>query len=458
MKSLACCFFLRSQPLPAVVAAWAMFTGLASAEKLIIQNGSFDAGKKYWKGDGEVVTLKEDGNRVGQIEADERRLKHLSIEFEMGDLTVLEIRFRARFLGGAGRVRLKVETGSGAVMNGYDLPPDGSWKDLTMTYDRKPGIKKFYAVFQALLGKGVVQIDDVWAGAPGTAPTDPRSTVIIPAKPTTPPVKPVPMEKAVAVKPLRQGGINPQEATKEKPFENSLGMKFVPVPGANLLFCIHETRWKDYAEYAQAVPGIDSKWRNQIFGTFPPSERPGDLPVVHVSWEDAAAFCKWLSEREKKTYRLPTDREWSLAVDLGGKEQWSNSDTPESVSKDQNEFPWGTAWPPPPGVGNYSDESQKALALQPGGRFLDGYDDSFPAIAPVMSFAPNQCGLYDLGGNVWEWVEDWWSDAKSHRVSRGGSWLDGGRGNALSSARNHNPPEKRYPNTGFRPVLILHAR
>lgn len=198
MKSLACCFFLRSLPLPAVVAAWAMFTGLASAEKLIIQNGSFDAGKKYWKGDGEVVTLKEDGNRVGQIEADERRLKHLSIEFEMGDLTVLEIRFRARFLGGAGRVRLKIETGSGAVMNGYDLPPDGSWKDLTMTYDRKPGIKKFYAVFQALLGKGVVQIDDVWAGAPGTAPTDPRSTVIIPAKPTTPPVKPVPMEKAVA--------------------------------------------------------------------------------------------------------------------------------------------------------------------------------------------------------------------------------------------------------------------
>lgn len=243
-------------------------------------------------------------------------------------------------------------------------------------------------------------------------------------------------------------------ATKEKPFENSLGMKFVPVRGTNLLFCIHETRWKDYSEYAKANPGIDGSWQSQNSTGFQVSNRSEEHPAVCVSWDEATAFCKWLSEKEKKTYRLPTDREWSIAVGLGRKEKWRKADTPESIEKDQSEFPWGTGWPPPKGEGNYSDQSRKAKAPGSGAKYIDAYDDGHPTTAPVMSFKPNEFGLYDMGGNVWEWVEDWWNEAKTDRVWRGGSWVDFVRNIMLSSFRGHGAPDTRGNNRGFRVVLV----
>src|SRR5690606_36612881 len=96
-------------------------------------------------------------------------------------------------------------------------------------------------------------------------------------------------------------------ATKEQPFENSLGMKLVPVPGTEVLFCIHETRWKDYAAYAAENPGIRGGWKDQGFDGFTIAERAEEHPVAHVNWEDARAFCAWLSKKEGRTYRLPTD-------------------------------------------------------------------------------------------------------------------------------------------------------
>jgi formylglycine-generating enzyme required for sulfatase activity len=247
--------------------------------------------------------------------------------------------------------------------------------------------------------------------------------------------------------------VTPATATKEKPFVNSLGMRFVPVEGTDVLFCVHETRWKDYTEYARANPDIDSKWEDQTLDGFRLVDRSEDHPVVNVSWEDAVTFCKWLSEKENKAYRLPTDREWSAAVGLGRKEKWRRDDTPESVDKDQNEFPWGTDWPPPKGAGNYSDESRKAKAPNPNAQYLDGYDDGFPTTAPVMSFKPNEFGLYDLGGNVWEWVDDWWSEAKTQRVLRGGSWAFQFRPRLLSSHRNSSVPDFQDRHQGFRVVL-----
>jgi len=86
-------------------------------------------------------------------------------------------------------------------------------------------------------------------------------------------------------------------ATKGKPFVNSLGMKFVPVPGTDILMCIHETRRKDYAIYATGHSDVDDTWKNPtVKGK--PLIQTDDHPAVMVSWSDADAFCSWLSTKE----------------------------------------------------------------------------------------------------------------------------------------------------------------
>ena len=122
---------------------------------------------------------------------------------------------------------------------------------------------------------------------------------------------------------------------------NTLGMKFVSVPGTDVLFCIHETRYKDYAAYAAETQGSDGTWQDQRADRYTLTDRPEDHPVVKVSWEDAQKFCEWLSEKEGKTYRLPTDREWSHAVGIGPDEKWTKDGTPATVTQSKTDFPWG---------------------------------------------------------------------------------------------------------------------
>ena len=247
-------------------------------------------------------------------------------------------------------------------------------------------------------------------------------------------------------------------ATKDAPFENSLGMKFVPVPGTDVLFCIHEVRWKDYEEYAKKTKeSVDSAWKIQSNDGFEITRDAEDHPVTTVNWDDAQKFCKWLSEKGGKTYRLPTDREWSHAVGIGREEDWKADTTPANVFKPQDIFPWGDEWPPPSGAGNYSDASRQAKAPRDDAKYVDGYDDGFPTTAPVMSFEANKYGLFDLGGNVWEWCEDWFSDEQKERVLRGASWCDYERGPLLSSRRYRRTPEIRYNSNGFRVVVVPSA-
>jgi len=214
---------------------------------------------------------------------------------------------------------------------------------------------------------------------------------------------------------------NPLRASKEQAFENSLGMKFVPVPGTDVLFCIHETRWKDYAVYAAEVEGVDGGSRSQTHDGFTPTDRPEDHPVTRVSWEDAQAFCAWLSEKEGRTYRLPTDREWSVAVGLGRLERPRSGDTPESLSgKVADEFPWGKGWPAPEGAGNYSDASRQAKAPRADARYVEGgYDEGFPTTAPVMSFAATSSVSTTQGAMYGEWCEDRVNISNEQRVLRG---------------------------------------
>jgi type II secretory pathway component PulM len=240
------------------------------------------------------------------------------------------------------------------------------------------------------------------------------------------------------------------------PHTNSLGMKFVPVPGTKVLFCIWETRVKDYAAYAAAKSGGDGSWKDPKWENVPvtPSET---WPVVNVSWDDALAFCRWLTDKERKenligseqSYRLLTDAEWSWAVGIGDRETGS---TP----KDKDEklpgvYPWGTAWPPPAGAGNFADATAKRAFSD--WSVIEGYDDGIATTSPVGSYKANPLGIYDLSGNVWEWCEDFSDGQSENHVLRGGCWNNNESRNLLSSNRNNNISDNRSDNDGFRVVL-----
>lgn len=221
-----------------------------------------------------------------------------------------------------------------------------------------------------------------------------------------------------------------------KPWSNSLGMRLMPV--GKVEFAITETRLSDFEAFYRATRFDAGKgWGN-------PGFKQGEShPVVNVSWDDAKAFCKWLTEKERKEglidsktyYRLPTDVEWSLAVGL----QNEPGSTPaERDGRVKGVYPWGNAWPPSIGAGNFADNVSY---------------DRFEKTAPVGSFMANRYGLYDMAGNVWEWCEDWSDSSQKTRVLRGGSWFGYIPGSLFSSYRRHLPPNERRNDHGFRCVL-----
>jgi len=238
---------------------------------------------------------------------------------------------------------------------------------------------------------------------------------------------------------------------KRPSFTNSLGMKFVPVPGTQILMCIHETRRADYAAYAALHPETDLSWQKVTFDGQPVSSQD-DEPAVNVSWDAAQAFCQWLSQKEGRSYRLPTDREWSVAVGIGGREPATGA-TPESLSgKLKDEYPWGNAWPPVHGSGNFADEECHRKC--PSEKTIGGYVDGFPTTSPVMSFPPNALGIHDLSGSAWEWCEDFMNATKTQHVLRGGSWGTSARNALLSSFRGGQPSTRIWRCDGFRCVIV----
>lgn len=233
---------------------------------------------------------------------------------------------------------------------------------------------------------------------------------------------------------------------------NSLGMKFVAVDGIKGLVCIHETRRRDWAAYVSENPAADSGWRGRPNGVALMDEE--NHPVIFVNYPDVDAFCKWLGKKEGRIYRLPDDREWSVAAGLGDREV--ASEAPGSLNqKVPNEYPWGSAWPPPSEAVNLAGSRPEETI--PGLTPIPAFWDGFPTTAPVMSFEPNPVGLYDLGGNVWEMCRDWLDSSHSWRVIRGGSWADQGIGTLLSSSRGRAMPEARQSGVGFRLILEAHS-
>jgi Uncharacterized conserved protein len=214
---------------------------------------------------------------------------------------------------------------------------------------------------------------------------------------------------------------------------------------------------------------------NGQFRRFKPEHRSGivgnhtlDLdnqPVVGITWVEAALYCNWLSEQEglppayekkgetvvavnpmTKGYRLPSDAEWEWAArNTGGGKLLR--------------YPWGDTLPVAPRSGNYADATARLVVQD----VIPDYDDGFAASAPVGKFPPNALGLQDLGGNVAEWVHDYYTvsvdssqtlvdplgpaDGKQH-VIRGASWKQSGVTDLRLSARDFG--EGARNDVGFR--------
>jgi len=134
----------------------------------------------------------------------------------------------------------------------------------------------------------------------------------------------------------------------------------------------------------------------------------GNHPAVMLSWEEATGYCNWLSSKDglppayvfengeivlaspvATGYRLPTEAEWAWVARYSG-------------GGGQRKYPWGDRMPPAEDSGNFADQS--ARAIMPN--VLSNYNDRFAVTAPVGSFQPSPIGVYDLGGNVAEWVND----------------------------------------------------
>jgi serine/threonine protein kinase/formylglycine-generating enzyme required for sulfatase activity len=225
---------------------------------------------------------------------------------------------------------------------------------------------------------------------------------------------------------------------------NSLGMKFVPV--GDVEFSVYLVRRKDFEAFSKATNLKPEHWRNPGF------EQSPDHPVVNVTWKEADAFCKWLTEKERKSgllktndfYRLPTDSEWSKAVGLPAE----SGATPEDRDmRIEDVYPWGTQWPPPAGAGNFAGE--ETVTELP----IEGYNDKFPNTSPVGAFRANAAGLYDMGGNVWQWVQDSFDGSGPAKTLRGGSWYNGAiKMSLLSSCRIKSSAETINDTYGFRIV------
>jgi formylglycine-generating enzyme required for sulfatase activity len=180
-------------------------------------------------------------------------------------------------------------------------------------------------------------------------------------------------------------------------------------------------------------------------------EQQDDHPVVNVSWNDAIAFCKWLTAKERMKFRLPTEAEWEYACRAGTTTRYYFGDDPSELVQ----------------AGNVYDYTLAKKLGHPQWEEFKPYDDGFAFTSPVDQFKANPFGLYDIHGNAATWCADWFSPfyyAKSPtadpqgpetpgmRVVRGGSWIYIPL-YARSAYRVAYRPSHRDGNIGFRVVL-----
>jgi formylglycine-generating enzyme required for sulfatase activity len=176
------------------------------------------------------------------------------------------------------------------------------------------------------------------------------------------------------------------------------------------------------------------------------------LPVVHVSFEDASAYARWLSAQTGERYRLPSEAEFEYVLRAG------NADA----------YPWGDEAPKKV-VGNLAGDGDLSTVSRRWGNAIPGYRDAFWGPAPVRNFAVERFGTYDMVGNVSEWTQDCWHESYQRAPVDGSAWVNPGcpmrtvRGaswassleQVRSAARTPMAPDSSSARLGFRVVREL---
>jgi formylglycine-generating enzyme required for sulfatase activity len=140
-------------------------------------------------------------------------------------------------------------------------------------------------------------------------------------------------------------------------------------------------------------------------------EAEDDEPVVHVSWNDATAYVKWLARGTGKPYRLPSEAEFEYALRGGASSQyWWGNGSPQRV------------------VENLTGDGDESRSRRSWTVAFENYSDGYWGPAPVGSFARNAYGLYDISGNVAEWVADCWHETYIRAPADGTAWINPGCG------------------------------
>ncbi len=259
-----------------------------------------------------------------------------------------------------------------------------------------------------------------------------------------------PQEQAIAETSATPRQVSPeQQAAAEKlglpvVITNSIGVKLVLIPAGEFMMGAPQNNADRIADsgpqhrvritkpFYLGLYEVSRKEYDAVTGSNPSSFKPDDLPIQNVNWEQSVEFCRKLSAREDRMYRLPTEAEWEYACRCGHTTRYSFGDEPGPLA-DHGWF----------------------------------RENSAGTVHSVGKKLPSAWGLFDMHGNLWEWCLDWYGEdyyAKSpmddpsgpatgfDRVGRGGSWDD--HASELGAAfRCFGPPSKRYPITGFRLAL-----
>ena len=230
----------------------------------------------------------------------------------------------------------------------------------------------------------------------------------------------------------------------EKTHTNSIGMEFILIPAGEFVRTIPERR-NDIGEVVPATRAAVTistpfylgvyevtqvQWQT-IMGNIPSKFKGRHNPVEQVSWDDAQEFIRRLNAKEgHNRYRLPTEAEWEHAARAGTSAEYSFGDDESALGQ----YAWYT-------------------------------DNAGQKTHPVGQKLPNPWGLYDMHGNVWEWVQDWYGEYPAssvpdpagpssgvYRVDRGGCWLST-ENPCRSASRGYFSADYRLPFIGFRLAL-----